>query len=217
MNDEEDEAGFEADRERHLRWPDRPAVAFGPSEPRDLNADVRWAQRFEGGWLGYIEGYARAASAVFDRSIEDRWNPGYTIWPLAFLWRHHIELALKAIIVVGRELAREPDGFPTHHRLLRLWEIAKPHIERCGSPGSPELANVEAAIVEFETIDPGADGFRYPLRKDASGVSLPNAPEEVNLEQLQRTMEGLSNFFSGVRTELSFRLDVARERAAETA
>lgn len=201
-------------RERYLRWPDWPSVAFGPAEPRGLNADVRWAQK--DGWFGYVEGYGRAACAVFDRALRDCWSPEYVVWPLAFLWRHHIELAVKEIILVGRELEREHEGFPAGHRLGRLWQTAKPYIERCGAPSSPELANVETVINEFENVDPGGDGFRYPLRRDRGGVSLPNAPEQVNLEQFQETMERLSNFFSGVRSEIGTRLDFVREREAAT-
>lgn len=202
-------------RDRYLRWPDRPSVAFGPSEPRGLNADVRWAQRYGNGWFGYVEGYARAASAVFDRAVRDCWSPEYIVWPLAFLWRHHIEIALKDIIAAGRELAGETDGFPKGHRLGHLWQTAKPYIQQCGAPDSPELAHVEAMIAEFEGIDPGGDGFRYPIGIDRNGVSLPNAPAQVNLEQLQQAMEAVANFFSGVRTEMGTRLDYARERAAE--
>jgi hypothetical protein len=134
---------------------------------------------------------------------------------LAFLWRHHIELALKDIIAAGRELSGEPEGFPKGHRLGHLWETAKPYIQRCGSPNSPELAHVEATVTEFEGIGPGGDGFRYPLGVDRNGVSLPNAPEQVNLEQLQQAMEAVANFFSAVRTEMGARLDFVRERAAE--
>lgn len=213
-DDEEDEEE-RLRRERYLRWPERPSVAFGPSEPRGLNADVHWAQRYGNGWLGYVEGYARAASAVFDRAVRDCWSPEYVVWPLAFLWRHHVELALKDIIAAGRELQGEPDGFPAGHRLGDLWREAKPHIQRCGPASSPELDSVEAAIIEFETIDRAGDGFRYPLRRDQRGVSLPNAPEQVNLEQLQQVMERVSNFFSAVRTEIGVRLDFVRERAAE--
>jgi hypothetical protein len=165
--------------------------------------------------LGYVEGYRKAAVALFESTAATYTSPDYLVFPIAFLWRHHVELALKDIIAVGRQLAGEPWGFPAHHRLLALWDDARPHIIQCGDPEAPELANVEANLREFEVIDPGADGFRYPLNRDRTARSLPNAPEYVNLRILHEAMEALANFLSGVRSELGTRLDYIAQMKAD--
>jgi hypothetical protein len=64
-------------------------------------------------------------------------------------------------------------------------------------------------------IDPGADGFRYPLNWDRTARSLPNAPEYVNLRILHEAMEALANFLSGVRSELGTRLDYIAQMEAD--
>jgi hypothetical protein len=156
-----------------MAWPDVPRICFGPGHPTTLNARVGWVQSTPHDMHGYMEGYRRAAATLFEQTAESQGSPDYVVFPIAFLWRNHIELALKEIIAVGRQVAGEPWGFPAHHRLLTLWSEAKPHVVKCGDPGAPELANVEANISEFEKIDPGSDGFRYPLNRDRTARSLP--------------------------------------------
>jgi hypothetical protein len=164
---------------------------------------------------GYIEGYRKAATAVFEHAVNTRTSPDFILFPMAFLWRHHLELVLKDIIALGRRLAGEPWGFPLGHGLMKLWREARPHIIQCGDPNAPELANVEANLREFEQVDPGADGFRYPFNGDRDTRSLDGVPDKVNLQVLQDSMEALANFFEGVRSELSSRLDYLAEMEAE--
>ena len=166
---------------------------------------------------GYIEGYRKAAVAVFEKAVETRTSPEFIVLPMAFLWRHHLELVLKDIIALGRRLVGEPWGFPPGHSLMKLWKEARPHITQCGDSNAPELANVEANLREFEHVDPGADGFRYPFNRDRDARSLDRAPDLVNLQVLHEAMEALANFFDGVRSELSSRLDYRAEMEAEFA
>ena len=166
---------------------------------------------------GYVEGYRRAAAALYESAATSGRSPDYLVFPIAFLWRQHLELALKDIISTGRQLVGEPRKFPTGHRLLHLWTTARPLIEQCGDPAAPELTNVQDNLREFETIDPWADGFRYPLNREQTGRSLPNVPEHVNLHVLHQGMEALSNFLSAVRSELGVRLDYTMEMEAEMA
>jgi hypothetical protein len=164
---------------------------------------------------GYVEGYRRAATALYEHTSTTGGSPDYFVFPIAFLWRHHLELALKDVISLGRLLEDEPRAFPVGHRLLDLWNVAREHIVKCGDPNAPELVNVEANLREFENIDPYADGFRYPLNRDQTARSLPNAPDYVNLRVLHEGMEALANFFSGVRSELAVRLDYKLQMEAE--
>lgn len=201
--------------QRHFAWPDVPRICFGPGDPASLNACVGWLQSRPRDMNGYIEAYRQAAVALFETSVDRGTSPDFLVFPLAFLWRHHVELALKEIIAVGRQLAGEPWGFPANHRLLSLWNEARPHVIQCGDSTAPELANVEANLREFETIDPGSDGFRYPLNRDRTARSLPSAPEYVNLARLHEGMVALANFLSGVGSELGGRVAYRAEMEAE--
>jgi hypothetical protein len=135
---------------------------------------------------GYIEGYRKAAVAVFESAIHANVSPDFLVFPMAFLWRHYLELALKDVIAVGRRIAGEPWGFPSGHNLMNLWNVARPHVVQCGNPNAPELVNVEANIREFEQVDPESDGFRYPFNRDRDARTLEGAPTYLNLERYMR-------------------------------
>ena len=194
-----------------MTWPDVPRLCFGEGEPWHLNARVAMALLDRRQMTPYIEGYRTAAAALLDSAADRGAIVDFLIFPISFLWRHHLELALKQIIAVGRQLDGKAWGFTKGHDLLKLWNDAKPHVVKCGDPTAPELSNVEANILEFAKIDPGSDGFRYPMGSDLSTPSLPGAPELVNLRVLHEAMEAVANFLSAVNLGLS----VMWERHAE--
>lgn len=202
--------------EYKFAWPDVPRICFGPGQPRKLNACVGWVQSRPHDMHGYVEGYRQAATVLVEHAEELQASPDYLVFPFAFMWRQHIELALKQIIAVGRELNNEPCGFPDGHKLVNLWNTAKPFVLQTGDPRAPEIATVEANIKEFERIDPYADGFRYPLDRGQAGPSLPNVPDLVNLRVLQDAMEALANFLSAVTSELRRRIEWQIEMLANT-
>jgi len=188
------------DDSRRIAWPDVPRICFGPGDPGHLNACVDWALRQPGnGARLYVHGYRRAAEALFNHvKSSERMSPDYILFPLAFLWRQHLELALKDAIATGREIDNEDPVYPAHHRLRDLWNTAKPYISVYGDADAPELANVEANIEEFEGIDPAAVGFRYSRDKAGTCSALRNPPTTINLAVLHEAMLALSNFFDGV-------------------
>lgn len=205
------EEGDERTASPLMSWPDVPRLAFGPGLFGELNADLAWARKRPRDMYGYVEGYRRAAVALYGYTVETRASPDYMLFPIAFAWRHYVEIALKDIIAAGRELAGEKWSFPKGHRLLDLWREAHPHITNLGDPAAPELANVENNICEFDRIDHVGDGFRYPLNLAGTDRSLPNAPANVNLRVLHEAMDAVGTFLSCVRSELSARLDYVAE------
>lgn len=206
----------EDDEDGRPLWPNVKRYCFTEGSKRGMNACVRWVLDSPHQMVGYAEGYRRAAHAVYE-SLSSQGSPDFAFFPLAFLWRHYIELALKDVISMGQYLNDQPRVFPTTHSLNELWKKAKPHIIRCGAEDAPELSNVEANIQEFEKVDPRAEGFRYPLNRDQDGASMPDAPMTVNLQTLHEGMTALANFLDAVRMALSVRTDAIDEMKAEYA
>jgi hypothetical protein len=69
---------------RHSFGPTYRGGADGPNPLK--NACVRWVQSGRRGMLGYVEGYRRAACAVYEVSIATRTSPDYAVFAIAFLW-----------------------------------------------------------------------------------------------------------------------------------
>ena len=85
-----------------LAWPDVPRVMFGPAEDWELNACV--GDLLEPANAGtYLTGYIAAARAIYERAVASRLDAPVdaVIFPLAFVWRHAIELGLKECIRLG--------------------------------------------------------------------------------------------------------------------
>jgi hypothetical protein len=192
-----------------LTWPDVPRIAFG-SDPIDgrLNARVGWVLSNPREMTGYIIGYKDAAEALFEHAKTVGSLPDFLLFPIAFMWRHAIELSLKEIIAMGRVLGSRPWGFPEHHRLADLWTEAKPLVISTGPQGhvGPEVANVEANILELETIDPSAQGFRYPVARNG-GPGLQGGPTTLSLRLLHDAMQAVTNLLEGVSSVLQQGLD----------
>lgn len=198
-----------------IHWPDVPRLGFDSGPQWQFDAQLQSALKGDNARYGYKEGYRRAAIVLLREVVDGKMSPDFAIFPLAFLWRHHVELALKDIIADGRDLAEEAARSSTHHCLATLWSEARKYIVEYGDPNAPELTNVEANIVEFERIDPRADGFRYPRARDGIQQNLAGAPEQVNLERLHEAMLAVSNFLDAVQTEQSMRLDHRSDMISE--
>jgi hypothetical protein len=104
--------------------------------------------------------------------------------PIVFLYRHAIELYLKAIILWGNSLLRL-NSKPTvahknifaEHRLRVLLKSVKPilqfqgRLDNWGDPHFNSSRQAEQIIVELEEFDPGSYSFRYPV--DTTGKKAP--------------------------------------------
>src|SRR5689334_21242971 len=95
--DEDDLFGREPAR------PDVPRLCFGYGDERQLNACVSWVLGMND-FYPYAEGYKRAAAALFETAAARHESPDYILWPMAFMWRHYLELALKDTNLRGRAL-----------------------------------------------------------------------------------------------------------------
>jgi hypothetical protein len=94
----------------------------------------------------------------------------WMVYPIYFLYRHSLELRLKGIL-----LAQQAEGslLPEHesrvyasHDLSKLWEVAKPWVERSLVGSLREAFDSFGTMVdEISLHDPSADAGRYPQRK----------------------------------------------------
>jgi hypothetical protein len=209
-----------------MSWPkagDRPFQ--GKGDP-NLLAIIRW-QGPEGQWLFTEENYATAFKVAADLIVDALAVPSipslgpvatggdypsnadHYFFPVAYLYRHCIELQLKALIraavsagVVsdpGQSLYRKDDLYGSHH-LDELWTKAREALlaRWAGAPGEP-LDAAETVILDFDELDKCGQEFRYPHRKDGK-KHLSSAPPAVNLEHLKEVVDGVHQFLGAANS-----------------
>jgi hypothetical protein len=128
---------------------------------------------------------------------------------MVFLWRQYLELQIKALIALARNLYFDETGFPPLHDLEKLWNELLPALERY-QPGSAEVPAADRLIRQFSRVDPGSYSFRYPFSKSGED-SLVSVPELVNLECFHSVMLRLANFLDAASAAWGYELGCKRD------
>jgi len=199
-----------------LPWPRKGDLLIGPpAQDRDESACVNWSWDLFG---TYAMGYRKAAEVCFHYVAAERWDQDSLVYPIFFLWRHHVELMLKGLIRKAHQVRGEVGKFPKHHRVLALWREFRPILESIAPVAAKEdredLQNVEHVIKQLDAIDEESMTFRYPVTQKGE-PTLPKELQHINLRNLHDVMDGIATFLDAVDTMLDHRLDMKAEMDAE--
>jgi len=147
------------------------------------------------------EGFKGAADKVI-QDIEGgrcRGYPDHLFYPVAFLYRHYLELIIKALgrralRLLGRNVGKGLQG----HDPQKLWIKTRRLLEELFPDEDRKILNdTERIILQFDELDKTGQNFRYA--KDRSGKpTLRNAPKRVDLANLRKVMSCAANFFDAV-------------------
>jgi hypothetical protein len=199
-----------------MGWPkpgDRPFQGKGDS---NLLAVIRW-QGIDGEWLFTEENYALAFKVAADLVVDALDAPSipwlgpvatggdyprdadHYFFPVAYLYRHCIELQLKDLIRAGVSAAVVPqpgERLLGSHPLKDLWTKAREVLlSRWGGAPTETLDAVERVILDFHDLDKCGQAFRYPHDK-TGGKLLSSAPPAVNLGHLKEVVDGVYHFLN---------------------
>lgn len=166
---------------------------------------------------GYIEGYRCASKILADYATDGISETRYAgssmdmlIYPILFLYRHHLEIRFKKIIKDAKFLLKEHPDYDNGHTLSLLWTEAEQKIisvltNNCQDTGeefNTGFIFVTDAVKDIETKDPTCDGFRYPEgAKKRSDVSRSkNIPDiiHIDIKIHQTNMEHITNFLDRI-------------------
>jgi hypothetical protein len=154
----------------------------------------------------YSRAYWRAARAIIDRgNFRREERPNYDCFPVAFLYRHALELAVKSLLVQCQNATGIPtkDVLKRGHRLSqlipdlrRLKTAFQMTFERVEA-GGMTLADIEAVLLEWDRYDANAETFRYSMRKNGK-PTLPADDFMIDLDGFSATMDAVLNFIFAV-------------------
>lgn len=83
--------------------------------------------------VAYVEGYRRGAEILVQFVNDNGRDQDFLVYPILFLYRRHLELAMKRIIrrlprLLYRGLTSNEIGQLRQHSLPNLWQALKPRV-----------------------------------------------------------------------------------------
>lgn len=161
-------------------------------------------------WLGYSTGYMRGASILAAYVNSQQEYQDTLIFPILFLYRHHIELMLKQILKNCAVIMENNITFKTHN-LKGYWESAKNIVPKCAGDPLPKeyIDAIDNIVSQLDEIDRASDAFRYPSRKD--GTPTLSGITYVNIKQLSEEMDKISGMLEGIELTLESIIDYRNE------
>ncbi len=111
-------------------------------------------------WRARAWGFKKAADILADH-ISESWGGGdLVIYPIVYLYRHHLELSLKDIITRGNYLLDKPIPLKFDHSLNRLWNYCQTILPQIGIPTDiPEAKPFEDCLKQLDQVDFQANAF----------------------------------------------------------
>ncbi len=167
----------------------------------------------------YAQGYRKGADIIVQKVKETGWDQDYLVYPVCFLYRHFLELRLKELINLGRQLFKGQTGFPENHKIDDLWVECRLFLEKAWPAGEKtDLDTVEECMKEFVSVDRSAQAFRYP--QDKQGKPSLAGLSHINLRHLSEVMTRLAVLLDGsaegMYELLQFKYEMESDYAGES-
>jgi len=190
--------------EKHLNnsnWPDKKKSLFSTKKDWWNLARIEITDLDEGLTI-YTDAYKNAADILVEYAKKDKTSINFLVFPILFLYRHYIELALKELIYTASKYLDDPQYSFGSHNLIYLWEKTKKLISELVKVidgfniSEDELIAVENQIKQFDSLDKSSMTFRYPV--DKNGNVIKNLSDYINIENVRQIMDGLFSWFYGL-------------------
>lgn len=155
-----------------------------------------------------------ADSVISSMEQENRSSPHVDMlfMPIAYLYRHSLELKLKQMIRLGLDLKLEEmtpktEEYLESHKLYPLWNIVKHFAEIIYPDGDVKvLEAAEAIIQKFHNLDKSGQQLRYLKDKQGNKITQ-SLPESVDLIHIKEIFDGLNNLLDGIESGFLNALD----------
>jgi len=188
-------------RSEFLSMGDRP---FHPTSEARRPVSIEWARRSAHAAHLYLLGYRQAAELLLPELIAC--SNEQLVFPFLFLWRHHIELYLKFLLELARELHGQSAKADKVHTLPQLWSSLRPLIE--SNMLDSDLDALAQIIDDLDNVDPSSTEARYADGETPTGLvkSLAKVPDGFNAQHFADVLTKVSDLFDAIQTDYSLRL-----------
>lgn len=144
----------------------------------------------------YAQGYFLAARKLLDAVRKDPAYVDTLIYPLAFLFRHAIELSLKGLARdLGRALGQGKDPKLTH-KLADNWTVVQELLKRRIQDFDPEnkiIPMIDKVLRDYLEFDPVGEVFRFP--EDKVGNLFLQEARLINVDVFGSVLEEIGEVF----------------------
>ncbi len=139
----------------------------------------------------YARGYMRAGVVLVENATTPNNPVDILVYPIAYCFRHAIELYLKYLSAQLPALWRESGTVKQTHKLLDNWAFVKAYLCRTNQFDNTQIAQVDRILSDFVELDPGGEVFRFP--KDRSGNMFLQNTTLINVDVLGTAMTELGD------------------------
>jgi len=205
----------------HTPAPRAQDVLFCGGRDWQLNACINWY----GSGDAYKSGFRSAANQLALEACKIRSEQDIIIYPIAYLYRHHIELVLKDIFLMAASLLRlettnSQKNALMRHNLLKIWNyvipLLAPICELAGEEPLPQedIEGISSYIRQINDYDSGGNSFRY-ARELNGARSLPENLALINIQDFAIGMEKLSDYLGGLESWIDGLVDETNKYEAD--
>ena len=170
----------------------------------------------------YEMGYLTAAKLVGRIAI---YSPSHTdtlVYPIVFLYRHHIEIKIKALVEEGWYLRPDGEQFPLDrltrsHNLEELGGYLNDTLVEIGlfSKGDQLLDAIGSYVTQIQKIDPKADAFRYSYTRTSAHrnrfAKSFQGMETINIIDFCASVEKLTTCLEAIGCEIKLKMNEYRD------
>lgn len=165
----------------------------------------------------YKTGFREAAFQLVENICRQPASQDYLVYPIVYLYRHHIEMVLKDIFRLSVDLLEEPTSAAQSkklitHDLAKLWCMIQPKLapicDLTGEASLPleDMNGIAAYMSQLNAHDPSGESFRYARLRDKTR-SLSADLVHINIRSFAIHMNKLADYLDGIEGWLSSLLD----------
>lgn len=143
----------------------------------------------------YSRGYFLAGQRLSASLDESTMSVDVLVYPLVFLYRHAIELGLKALAQNLPRIWDDDTKIHLTHKLQDNWSRVRPYLTREPEfdPNEPVLGFVDRVLADLVEIDPTGEAFRFPSAR--SGNLFLQDMSVINVEVFGKAMTTVADAF----------------------